>query len=194
MFLLEDSNEKKLAGLLEYNVGAFSSQGVPTAASSSNESNIRSKYAPMNAPGESEVKSKFAPMAAPAATATGAPVGTRAPTRPVSVPVASSQTTTATLKRPSVGGIIRIATAVIKGPHGIGLDISKGIDGRTVVKQFKELPPGVPNPAMNCNPPIRPGDVITEVNGVVCHTFMEAVKMIKGSEENVHLMLERSSV
>ena len=82
-------------------------------------------------------------------------------------------------------------TVVIKGPHGIGLDISKAPDGRTLVQRFKDMPDGLPNPAAACKPPIKPGDVIAAVNGVACPTFMDAVKAIKSSAERVQLTLER---
>lgn len=129
------------------------------------------------------VSSKFAPMAAPGAS----PAVTAS--RPLSTPPTAPLTT----KRPIVEPR-KVTTTVLKGPHGIGLDIAKGPDGRTVVKQFKELPPGVLNPAMQCNPQIMPGDIIAEVNGIACASFMDAVKIIKGSGEMVQLVLERLSV
>lgn len=182
---MEDSNETKLAGLLEYNVGGFSSQGVPTSSTSdSSDASGKSKYAPMGAPAAAAAKSKFAPMGTPAAKPAPALASSAVP-KPVQPPAP-------TMRRPSDSGPSRVNTTVVKGPHGIGLDISKGPDGRTVVQRFKELPAGAENPAMKCNPAIRPGDIIVAVNGAACGTFMECVKMIKGSNDSVQLTLERS--
>ena len=140
----------------------------------------------MGAPTESAIKSKFAPMTTPAAKPPPVANASSAASKPV------TQQQPATARRASRPGSNRVNTTVVKGPHGIGLDISKGPDGRTVVQRFKELPAGAENPAMKCNPPIRPGDIIVAVNGAPCGTFMECVKMIKGSNDSVELSLERS--
>jgi hypothetical protein len=84
-----------------------------------------------------------------------------------------------------------INTIVIKGPHGIGLDISKTADGRTLVQRFKDMPDNAPNPALACDPPIVAGDLIVAVNDIACPTFMDVVRNIKGSGERVKLTLER---
>jgi hypothetical protein len=85
----------------------------------------------------------------------------------------------------------RFQTFIMKGPHGLGLDISKSIDGRVVVRRFKELPDGAPNPATVCNPPINIGDVITHVNGVPYFTVNEAAMAMKNSAATVLLTIER---
>ena len=79
----------------------------------------------------------------------------------------------------------------MKGPHGLGLDISKSIDGRVVVRRFKDLPDGVINPATLCNPPINVGDTITHVNGVPYFTVNDAAMAMKNSAATVLLTIER---
>ena len=156
----------------------------------STQSSSSSKYAPMAVPESSTVKSKFAPMEAPKST-----------TAPATAPELSASSSVRRYSAPNAlpdkvapvrsDGVSIIVTTILKGPHGIGLDISKGSSGRTVVQRFKELPDGAPNPALMCDPAIRPGDIIIGVNGAPCVTFMETVKMIKGSGERVQLSLER---
>jgi hypothetical protein len=124
-------------------------------------------------------KSKFAPMANVSSAAT--PVTSPPVASPAVVPVRSGAV------RPAI-----VNTIVLKGPHGIGLDISKAADGRTVIQRFKDMPDGVPNPALASVPPIKPGDVIIAVNDTPSPLFMETVKLIKSSGETVKLTLERS--
>lgn len=145
--------------------------------------------------GEDANKSKFAPMERPEASPapTVNPPSAAAKVQYTSLNTPLSAPTPAPLsKRPSLGGTKRITTTVLKGPHGIGLDISKAPDGRTIVQRFKDLPDGAENPAMKCNPAIQPGDIIAEVNDVVCPNFMDAVKLIKSSSDKVKLTLERA--
>jgi hypothetical protein len=144
---------------------------------------VKSKFAPMASPGQALAPAPAAPAARPMSAAK--PAAAMAPaSAPTSAPVSAPAAAPA--------GPLKLNTVVMKGPHGIGLDISKGPDGRTVVQRFKELPDGAVNPAKHCTPPICPGDVIAGVNGVVCNTFMEAVKLIKGSSDRVTLSIERS--
>lgn len=74
----------------------------------------------------------------------------------------------------------------------MGLDLAKSKEGKAVVSSFKELPAGAVNPALQCVPPIKPGDVIVGVNGENCETFAEAVKLIRASSGAVTLRLFRA--
>lgn len=88
---------------------------------------------------------------------------------------------------------VRVETVVVKGSMGIGLDISASAEsGRAVVRRFKNMPPGVVNPATNCDPPIVPADIIVAVNGRDCSQLGEVVAAIKSSGEQVRLTLERT--
>lgn len=207
--MLEDASEKKFAGLLTYNVSSFTSQGVPEKPKQSTEAS--------GAPGAPSIPAQFAPMtrAPPLPTVAPAPAAASqlppqfAPmTRPQAAPPAAAPVPPAAAARspgapnsapPPVPGSHHhhayhkgiVNTVVIKGPHGIGLDISKTADGRTLVQRFKDMPDNAPNPALACDPPIVPGDIIVAVNDAACPTFMDVVRNIKGSGDRVKLTLER---
>jgi C-terminal processing protease CtpA/Prc len=80
---------------------------------------------------------------------------------------------------------------VVKGEHGLGLDLAKTPSGLVQVTKLKEMPSGVQNPARACNPPIAAGDIIVEVNGKAVVSFAEAVKAMRNSVGIVELTLER---
>ena len=111
---------------------------------------------------------------------TAAPMPAPAPA-PVSVP--STMTNT-------VPKIIR--TNVVKGEHGIGLDLGKDNRGGIVIHRLKEMP-GLVNPASLCNPPILPGDKIIEVNGEKCFSFPECVQQLRSAVGKITLTLERDN-
>ena len=67
----------------------------------------------------------------------------------------------------------------------------KTTDGRVVIQRFKELPPGVINPAQKAVPKIKPGDVITGINGERSESFAECVQAIRSCVGVVELELER---
>lgn len=60
-----------------------------------------------------------------------------------------------------------------------------------VIQRFKELPVGVPNPAANAMPKIKPGDFIIGINGVRRNTFADCVLAIRSSTGAVEMELER---
>lgn len=86
-----------------------------------------------------------------------------------------------------------IRTSVVKGDHGIGLDLVKSPNGRACIQKLKEMPPGVVNPASLCVPPIVPGDIIVGVNGKACGLFADTIKIIRGLDNGrpIDLQLER---
>ena len=201
VFLLEDASEKRFAGLLEYNVSSFTSQGPLSGFGGDTRTSEAPNYAPIARPASVPVTAQsvnpaFAPMARPGDAVSSSSTSVRpqqtaqpaikrdsiGSTNPVSNPSAGSA---------KAGGLTSIQTVVMKGPHGIGLDISKGPDGRCLVQRFKDMPDGAPNPAAASRPAIKPGDIISSVNGIACPTFMDAVKAIKSSAERVTLALER---
>jgi PDZ domain len=67
----------------------------------------------------------------------------------------------------------------------------KTTDGRVVIQRFKELPPGVVNPAQKAVPKIKPGDVIIGINGVRSENFAECVLAIRSCVGVVEIELER---
>lgn len=86
---------------------------------------------------------------------------------------------------------IYVTTFVEKGELGLGLDLGKAKTGHGQVLRFKELPPGVVNPASLCDPPIMIGDVILGVNRTRCDTLSDAVKVIRGASGRIELTFER---
>jgi hypothetical protein len=84
-----------------------------------------------------------------------------------------------------------VDVTLMKGSHGIGLDLGAAADTSAIIRRFKELPPDVPNPALSCSPEILVGDVIVAVNGVECPSLMDAVNAIRSSGEAVTLSLRR---
>ena len=86
---------------------------------------------------------------------------------------------------------VYVTTFVEKGEHGLGLDLGKAKTGHGQVLRFKELPPGVVNPASLCNPPILIGDIILGVNRTRCDTLSDAVKVIRGATGPIELTFER---
>ena len=80
---------------------------------------------------------------------------------------------------------------IIKGEHGIGLDIGRTADSGCVIQRLKDMPPGVVNPASRCVPALVPGDVIIGVNGTKMVGFNDIVKAIRSSGEEVKLLVSR---
>jgi hypothetical protein len=162
--------------------------------------------APAQAPAGSSARAP-APAAAPAsAPAAGAAVGSssRGPVSPVTPPagaVPPAPTGSATPGKPAAtkapAGVKPASptifkTTVVKGDLGIGLDLSKNVDGGVSITRLKEMPPGVVNPASQCNPPIASGDIIIGVNGQMCTSFNDVVKLIRAAPMGpVQLSLQR---
>ena len=88
---------------------------------------------------------------------------------------------------------IRFTTTVVRGEHGIGLDLGKTVAGMSIVQRLKEMPPGVVNPASICYPPIKAGDRIIGVNGKACELFTDVVREIKAAEGTIEISFERST-
>ena len=99
----------------------------------------------------------------------------------------SSRNRASSIRPPTV--VVNVT--VMKGSHGIGLDLGTAADTSAIIRRFKELPPDVPNPALSCSPEIRPGDIIVAVNGIECPSLMDAVNAIRSSGEAVTLSLRR---
>lgn len=83
-----------------------------------------------------------------------------------------------------------LTTTIVKGPHGIGLDLAKNADGQAYILKLKDIP-GVVNPASQCNPPMKAGDLIIAVNGQKSKNFMETVNLIRACGTNVQLTFLR---
>jgi len=107
------------------------------------------------------------------------PAAPVAPPVPAPVPVQSN-------------GLKIIRTSVVKGEHGIGLDLGKDSKGGIVIHRLKDMP-GLVNPASLCNPPILPGDKIIEVNGEKCYSFPECVQQLRSATGKIILTLERGN-
>ena len=65
------------------------------------------------------------------------------------------------------------------------------MDGRVVIQRFKELPPGIINPAQKALPRIKPGDFIIGINGNRSDTFSDCVNAIRGCSGAVEMEIER---
>lgn len=176
-FLIQDSSEKKFVGLLTDGgpISLFSSTG-------NNNTDTADKRASTDGGGAKAVpvKTTQAPVPLPAplkVAPTTLPPSVPAPVKvvPTSAPVASK-------------GVI--TTTVTKGELGIGLDLSKTVDGGVVIQKLKEMPAGAINPASLCNPAILPGDLIIGVNGVDCPIFADAVKALKAPEVGSKIVLK----
>jgi C-terminal processing protease CtpA/Prc len=70
---------------------------------------------------------------------------------------------------------------MMKGDQGIGLDLTKNVDGGVSITRLKEMPAGVINPAASASPPVAPGDTIIGVNGQMCTSFNDVVKLIRAA-------------
>jgi C-terminal processing protease CtpA/Prc len=84
-----------------------------------------------------------------------------------------------------------ITTSVVKGEHGIGLDLAKTSIGGVVITKFKEMPDGSVNPASLCQPALKIGDRIVGINGKNCTSFSEVVKMLRSSSGEIRIDIER---
>lgn len=162
-------------------------------ASDSQHSRKSSRFAPPPAPQQPPVAAMPAPPV-PVGTATSsasAKAGAAAAMagKPLS---ASAVPPSASAAASSAAGSEMVTTTVMKGEHGIGLNVAKSREGRGIITSFKDMPDGSPNPAKQCVPPIKTNDIIASVNGERCDTFNEAVRLIKASAGAVTLGLLRS--
>lgn len=192
-FLLTYSSEKAFATLLITDGSAtaalpksFTSVGVAEEYQTPQVVPLISKKKQAETLAESTVKveeSKASHVFPPAATAAQPPRrGSHNQVAEKSNPVVHNQQ-------------IQFVVEVVKGPHGIGLDLAKSSNGRASVQRFKELPEGIPNPARSCQPPIEPGDVIAGVNDITCSTFADLIKTIRSLPEGtIKLHIERGGL
>lgn len=204
VYLIQDAMDTKFAGLLTDGTVAtgisefFTSTGVPPAHSASASNNPfnddppefikknmkadptpappaespsvkpnKSRSSSLNVPGEKERRSSEPVLSVP----TG-------------VPVRRQSETTHQQK-------VTIITAVTKGAHGIGLDLTRTKTGEAQIMRLKEMPPNIQNPATLSDPAFQAGDVIVAVNGVNCPTFNEVVAAIRSGEGKINLTLDR---
>jgi C-terminal processing protease CtpA/Prc len=129
----------------------------------------------------------------PVSSASPAPathaVAASVPAPVAAAPAPATATATATTAASSTPPLF--TAAIIKGEHGIGLDIWRTTDNGCVVQRLKDMPPGVPNPAAKCVPPIKTGDLIIGVNGTKMVAFNDIVKAIRASGADVKLLISR---
>lgn len=96
-------------------------------------------------------------------------------------PVASSSApTSASPPRSTSGAKTQLKTMVIKGAHGLGLDVAKSTLGVACIVGFKAMPEGVEHPCAKCDPQLEKYDVIVAVNKNPCPVFSDAVQALKG--------------
>lgn len=137
------------------------------------------------------------PPAAAPKSQEAAPINSKPPSSSAAArrPSEPSRPEPSPVRRPSEtsAGPRIINTAVMKGEHGIGLDLVKSSNGRACIQKLKEMPPGVVNPASLCTPAILPGDIIVGVNGKPSGLFADTIKMIRALENGrpINLQLER---
>merc|ERR1712166_596300 len=63
---------------------------------------------------------------------------------------------------------------VTKGLKGLGMKLKKEVVSYSI-EAFNDMPEGVPNPALNADPPIEVGDRVLAINGVKVSTSTEIV-------------------
>eukprot|EP00602_Paraphysomonas_sp_CaronLab_P011509 CAMPEP_0185040382 /NCGR_PEP_ID=MMETSP1103-20130426/38364_1 /TAXON_ID=36769 /ORGANISM="Paraphysomonas bandaiensis, Strain Caron Lab Isolate" /LENGTH=2494 /DNA_ID=CAMNT_0027579655 /DNA_START=336 /DNA_END=7820 /DNA_ORIENTATION=+ len=194
-FLIEDSHDKVFMALIT-DGSASGSEGLP-AAFTSTGTNFSSNYSdtPLSQTTTPPVPSEPKPVSNAAKQQRSNSYTSHLPAqaKQEAIPAATHRQRSSSTTKPAVSGPQIVTTSVTKGQHGIGLDLTKSADGRAHIQRFKEMPAGVVNPAAQCNPPIKPGDIIVGVNGKSCSTFAEVIKTIRGLEGAVvTLQLERS--
>lgn len=173
---------------------ATNPQGMAKAFSSTGSSGMRSNAKTASSIFEENTPPPAAENLRPTAAAAPPPVPTPASSQRQPATVEKKPAAPSTLA-PSVSssGPVIVTTTVRKGPHGIGLDLTKTSNGRANIQRFKDLPDGAVNPAAQCVPAIKPGDVIIGVNGKSCATFAEVIKTIRAIDGEIILQLERSN-
>lgn len=175
-FLLEDSSDKRFVGLLTNGV---SSEVSPLLSSNTTATISRGSSEARPPQIRPDVKDSEADKELVAPSTVADPAAVTAPILP-DLPSTSS----------SSGA--ELVVKVVKGEHGVGLDLCKGGDGRALVQRLKPMPPGVNNPSLVCSPAIMVGDVITAVNGTKCDNFSDAVRLIRGSDSSVTFSIRRT--
>lgn len=145
---------------------------------------------------ESAAKTETKPAATPAAPVTHVVVST-APSQSPTTQAAKPAETPAAAPAParsSSGAKIQIKTTVVKGAHGLGLDVAKSNQGAACIVGFKVMPEGVEHPCAKCDPPLEKFDVIIAVNDKSCPVFSEAVQALKGCPAGpISLTIERKT-
>jgi C-terminal processing protease CtpA/Prc len=79
-----------------------------------------------------------------------------------------------------------------KASGSLGVDLHD-VGGRVQVRRLKDMPEGVPHPAMTATPPLLVGDQVVSVNGATYTNFKDCVLKIRASPEQVTLVVLRSS-
>jgi C-terminal processing protease CtpA/Prc len=93
-------------------------------------------------------------------------------------------------------GFVLLRTTIIRGQHGIGIDLGKNRAKEAVVQKLKEMPDGSANPALICQPSLERGDRIIGVNGTTCELFEDVVTAIKGglaTSRTLHFIILRQT-
>jgi hypothetical protein len=187
VFLIQDSTDRGFAGLLtDGSVSAgisafFTSTGPPPVyTTNSTTSPLRS---------QPQQQQAVVPVPAPAPIPAPAPALAPAPAPAVAVAAAPVAPPVASATPPAANS--PFAVIIIKGEHGIGLDIGRTADSGCVIQRLKDMPPGVVNPASRCVPALVPGDLIIGVNGTKMVGFNDIVKAIRSSGEEVKLLVSR---
>jgi pyruvate/2-oxoglutarate dehydrogenase complex dihydrolipoamide acyltransferase (E2) component len=182
IFLIEDSSDKAFQALLLTDGSSTNAQGLPKEFTSTGSSGGLHKT--------SNVGSIFEERKPPGAPAAASAPASAAPPCP---PAAATAKPAAAAAPAAASGPLVFSTTVRKGEHGIGLDLTKTANGRANIQRFKELPNAAVNPALQCNPPIKPNDVIIGVNGKACATFADVIKTIRALDGEITLQLERAN-
>lgn len=196
IFLVEDASDKRFVGLLTDGSArrlseVFSPpkeytnppQEQPTQSSQQSTNNQRMSTAHVPSQQKDRTSLHHNPSVARTSLASGA--FDHLPAAPKAAPVTVSPPI-------SPNGFKIVRTSVVKGEHGIGLDLGKDSKGGIVIHRLKEMP-GLVNPASLCNPPILPGDKIIEVNGEKCYSFPECVQQLRSATGKIILTLERGN-
>ena len=110
---------------------------------------------------------------------------------PVPVQQRPSNATPAPTPQAPVGPIFTVT--IVKGEDGLGLDIGKIANGSCLIRKLKDMPAGRPNPAANCRPELKAGDIIIGINGQRVKDFDEVVRVIRALGNGpVQLTIERA--
>lgn len=177
---MEDASEKRFAGLLTNGPAETPLPSCFTSTSLPQQQDF--SYT-----ARGEMRSQRHADEPPPAPPAPKPQRSGSYTRPAAVPEKVPQ------RSGSYTNSAKYVAEVMKGEHGIGLDLVKSSSGKAYIQKLKEMPDGVPNPAATCIPPVRPGYTITAVNGVTCTSFADTIKIIRSATGVIKLQLEQES-
>ena len=206
-FLLHDAAHDTLSRLLTYDAsatatatataGAEYKKPPPTKQQQPNHMQKQQQFAPTPAPAPAPVvnahhhaPSTPADLPPPPTSATKAE---SAPSPPVVSPEVEDMNEWGAFVRE---GIMLLRTTIVRGQHGIGIDLGKNRIKEAVVQKLKDMPDGSANPALVCQPSLEKGDRIVGVNGAKCELFEDVVTAIKGgltTSSTLHLLFLRQA-